>query len=137
MAVSDGDTITVVKDMGLVSNAFDDRTLAALTGHLAIGHNRYSTTGSSNWRNAQPVYRDVGAHTFALGHNGNLVNTEALAAEAGMLPGAITSDSDLVAELLAPPAGPDPRVQLGRPRHSSSGRCWRSCPSSKAPSPSW
>ena len=115
MAVSDGETVTVVKDMGLVSNAFDDRTLAALTGHLAIGHNRYSTTGSSNWRNAQPVYRDVGAHTFALGHNGNLVNTEALAAEAGMLPGAITSDSDLVAELLAD--------ELGRhPEASSDGR---------------
>jgi amidophosphoribosyltransferase len=115
MAVSDGETITVVKDMGLVSNAFDDRTLAALTGHLAIGHNRYSTTGSSNWRNAQPVYRDVGAHTFALGHNGNLVNTEALASDLGMLPGAVTSDSDLVAELLA--------RELGRtPESSSDGR---------------
>ena len=45
MAVSDGSTVTVVKDTGLVSNAFDDRTLAALTGHLAIGHTRYSTTG--------------------------------------------------------------------------------------------
>jgi amidophosphoribosyltransferase len=115
MAVSDGQTITVVKDMGLVSNAFDDRTLAALTGHLAIGHDRYSTTGSSNWRNAQPVYRDVGAHTLALGHNGNLVNTEALADELGMLPGAVTSDSDLVAELLA--------RELGRhPESSSDGR---------------
>ena len=115
MAVSDGQTITVVKDMGLVSNAFDDRTLAALTGHLAIGHNRYSTTGSSNWRNAQPVYRDVGAHTFALGHNGNLVNTEALASDLGMLPGAVTSDSDLVAELLA--------RELGRsPESSADGR---------------
>ena len=87
MAVSDGDDITVVKDMGLVSNVFDDRTLAALTGHLAIGHTRYSTTGSSTWRNAQPVYRDVAADQFALGHNGNLVNTEELADEAGMLPG--------------------------------------------------
>ena len=101
MAVSDGATITVVKDTGLVSNAFDDRTLAALTGHLAIGHTRYSTTGSSIWRNAQPAYRDVGAHTVALGHNGNLVNTEELADEAGMLPGTVTSDSDLMAELLA------------------------------------
>jgi amidophosphoribosyltransferase len=62
--------------MGLVSNVFDDRTLAALPGHLAIGHTRYSTTGSSTWRNAQPVYRDVAAHQFALGHNGNLTNTE-------------------------------------------------------------
>src|SRR5512139_975218 len=85
IAVSDGETITVVKDMGLVSNVFDDKTLAALTGHLAIGHTRYSTTGSSTWRNAQPVYRDVAAHTVALAHNGNLVNTEDLAAELGML----------------------------------------------------
>src|SRR6185437_13385224 len=45
MAVSDGDALTVVKDMGLVSNVFDERTLAPLTGHLAIGHTRYSTTG--------------------------------------------------------------------------------------------
>ncbi len=100
MAVSDGDDITVVKDMGLVSNVFDERTLAPLTGFQAIGHTRYSTTGSSTWRNAQPVYRAVGPTGFALGHNGNLVNTEALADDAGMLPGVITSDSDLVAELL-------------------------------------
>jgi len=101
MAVSDGTTITVVKDTGLVSNAFDDRTLSALTGHLAIGHTRYSTTGSSVWRNAQPVYRDVGAHALALAHNGNLVNTAALADELGMLPGTVGSDSDVIAELLA------------------------------------
>ena len=101
MAVSDGESLTVVKEMGLVSNAFDDRTLSALNGDLAIGHTRYSTTGSSTWRNAQPVYRGVDHVEFALGHNGNLVNTEALAAEAGMLPGTVTSDTDLMAELLA------------------------------------
>ncbi len=100
MAVSDGDTITIVKDMGLVTNVFDDRTLAPLKGHLAIGHTRYSTTGSSTWRNAQPVYREPGESGFALGHNGNLTNTEALAREAGMLPGTVSSDSDLVAELI-------------------------------------
>jgi amidophosphoribosyltransferase len=100
MAVSDGESVTVVKDMGLVSNAFDDRMLAALTGHLAIGHTRYSTTGSSQWVNAQPFYRNVGEHSFALAHNGNLVNTADLASELGMLPGAVTSDSDLVAELV-------------------------------------
>jgi amidophosphoribosyltransferase len=108
MAVSDGETITVTKDMGLVSNVFDDRMLAALEGHLAIGHTRYSTTGSSTWRNAQPFYRNVGDHAFALAHNGNLVNTAALAERAGMLPGTITSDSDLVAELLASELGKDP-----------------------------
>ena len=100
MAVSDGETLTVVKDQGLVAAVFDDRTLAGLSGHLAIGHCRYSTTGSSTWRNAQPVYRSVGEHEFALGHNGNLVNTERLAKEAGMLEGMVTSDSDLVAELI-------------------------------------
>jgi amidophosphoribosyltransferase len=99
MAVSDGEHIVVDKDMGLVSAVFNERRLAALTGHLAIGHTRYSTTGSSTWRNAQPVYRDVGSQ-FALGHNGNLTNTEELAADAGMLPGTVTSDSDLVAELV-------------------------------------
>ena len=101
MAVSDGKALTVVKDMGLVSNVFNERTLAALTGNLAIGQTRYSTTGSSSWRNAQPVYRGLDHFEFALGHNGNLVNTEQLATDAGMLPGTITSDSDLVAELLA------------------------------------
>lgn len=101
MAVSDGTTVTVVKDTGLVSNAFDDRTLAALTGHLAIGHTRYSTTGSSVWHNAQPVYRNVGEHTVAIAHNGNLVNTAELATELGMLPGTVSSDSDVMAELLA------------------------------------
>jgi len=101
MAVSDGTDVTVVKDMGLVSHVFDERTLAPLTGHLAIGHTRYSTTGSSTWRNAQPVYRGVGETQFALGHNGNLVNTAELAEDAGMLPGTVASDSDLVAELVA------------------------------------
>ncbi|MCC5952772.1 MAG: amidophosphoribosyltransferase [Acidimicrobiia bacterium] len=108
MAVSDGDTITVVKDMGLVSNAFDDRTLAALDGHLAIGHTRYSTTGASTWRNAQPFYRNVGAHSFAVAHNGNLVNTAELAEDLGMLPGAVTSDTDLVAELITRELAADP-----------------------------
>jgi amidophosphoribosyltransferase len=101
MAVSDGEQLTVVKDQGLVASVFDDRTLAGLHGHLAIGHCRYSTTGSSTWRNAQPAYRSVDDHMFALGHNGNLVNTEALVKEAGMLEGTVTSDSDLVAELIA------------------------------------
>jgi amidophosphoribosyltransferase len=109
MAVSDGDTIMIVKDMGLVTNVFDERTIAPLQGHLAIGHTRYSTTGSSTWRNAQPVYREPGEEAgFALGHNGNLTNTAALADAAGMLPGTVESDSDLMAELIARayPTGP-------------------------------
>jgi amidophosphoribosyltransferase len=110
MAVSDGQSVTVVKDMGLVTTVFDERTLSGLPGHLAIGHTRYSTRGASEWSNAQPAYRAVGRAGFALGHNGNLTETEILAKEAGMLPGFATSDSDLVAELLAqafPPPGGD------------------------------
>jgi len=101
MAVSDGETITVVKDMGLVTAVFDERTLSSLPGHLAIGHTRYSTHGSSDWAAAQPVYRPVGRSGFALGHNGNLTNTTELAERAGMLPGMVGTDSDVVAELLA------------------------------------
>ena len=109
IAVSDGETITVVKDMGLVTQVFDERRLAPLQGHLAIGHNRYSTTGSSSWRNAQPVYRSIGDAGFALGHNGNLTNTGELSDALGMLPGLLeddlgldsTTDSALVAELVA------------------------------------
>jgi amidophosphoribosyltransferase len=109
IAVSDGQFITVVKDMGLVAQVFDERRLAPLDGHLAIGHVRYSTTGSSSWRNAQPVYRSVGEAGFALGHNGNLTNTTQLAEKLGMLPGMLpgdreldsTTDSALVAELIA------------------------------------
>src|SRR5437764_11845927 len=100
IAVSDGQTITVVKDMGLVTQVFDERRLAPLEGHLAIGQVRYSTTGKSTWHNAQPVYRSTGDAGFALGHNGNLTNTEALAGDMGMLPGVLTSDSELIAELV-------------------------------------
>ena len=117
IAVSDGQTITVIKDMGLVSQVFDERKLASLSGHIAIGHNRYSTTGSSSWQNAQPVYGSVGDEGFALGHNGNLTNTADLAESLGMLPGFVTTksavdsttDSALVAELITQAWPVEPR----------------------------
>jgi amidophosphoribosyltransferase len=114
IAVSDGDGIVVYKDMGLVAQVFDERHLATLTGHLAVGHTRYSTTGSSNWENAQPTFRHTADGGIALGHNGNLINTGELARLAAesevargdmMLPGldapTATSDTDLVTTLLA------------------------------------
>ena len=104
----------VMKDMGLVTQVFNDYKLASLIGHLAIGHTRYSTTGSSSWHNAQPMYRQAGGTEFAVGHNGNLTNIEELAASMGMLPGMVTSDSDLVAELVAPAARPRGRASAGR-----------------------
>ena len=107
MATSDGQGVMVVKDMGLVTNVFNEYKLAGLQGHLAIGHTRYSTTGTSTWHNAQPVYRQTTKNPertlpveFALGHNGNLTNTAELAAAAGMLPGTVSSDSDVIGELL-------------------------------------
>jgi amidophosphoribosyltransferase len=100
MAVSDGESLVVSKDMGLVTSVFDERKLMSLQGSLAIGHVRYSTAGSRTWENAQPVYRGVGRGGFALGHNGNLTNVAALEAECGMLPGVLASDSDLVATLI-------------------------------------
>jgi amidophosphoribosyltransferase len=96
---------------------FDERKLSGLRGHMAIGHTRYSTAGSSDWMNAQPVFRGVGRAGFALGHNGNLTNTAELAEVAGMLPGLVSSDSDLVAELLGqafPPELPErTRAEVG------------------------
>ncbi len=79
IAVSNGRQILVYKDMGLVSQAFDEATLESLQGHLAIGHTRYSTTGASTWHNAQPTFRPTANGSIALAHNGNLTNTRDLA----------------------------------------------------------
>jgi amidophosphoribosyltransferase len=109
IAVSNGKQILVYKDMGLVSQVFDEATLQSLRGYLAIGHARYSTTGSSVWENAQPTFRATAHGAVALGHNGNLTNTgelARLAAERRKLVGnsdkhAMTSDTGLMSELLA------------------------------------
>ncbi len=106
IAVSDGRRTVVYKDLGLVSQVFDEQVLSALSGHIAVGHCRYSTTGSTTWENAQPTFRTTAAGSgIALGHNGNLVNTAELRDEVAALDhrggmGAST-DSDLVTELLA------------------------------------
>jgi glutamine phosphoribosylpyrophosphate amidotransferase len=101
IAAADGRSVLVYKDMGLVSQVFDEPALATLQGHLAIGHTRYSTTGASRWENAQPVFRtNAAGGGIALAHNGNLTNTAALAAELGYR-GQASSDTELVAELLA------------------------------------
>jgi amidophosphoribosyltransferase len=78
MAVSNGERIMVFKDMGLVSQVFNEATLNSLTGHMAVGHCRYSTTGASTWSNAQPTFRGTRDYGIALAHNGNLTNTDEL-----------------------------------------------------------
>jgi amidophosphoribosyltransferase len=111
IAVSDGTTVVVYKDLGLVAQVFDESTLETLRGHLAVGHTRYSTTGGCTWENAQPSFRSTSTGGgIALGHNGNLTNTADLArrvartGQAKDLMGS-TTDSDLVTSLLA--AQPD------------------------------
>ncbi|MBT8196958.1 MAG: amidophosphoribosyltransferase, partial [Acidimicrobiia bacterium] len=99
IAVSDTETMTVYKDIGLVAQVFDEATLAGLRGDTAIGHTRYSTTGSSVWANAQPTYRQVGQNGLALAHNGNLTNTRDLADRVGKL--FATTDSELMTEAIS------------------------------------
>lgn len=107
MAVSDGSATVVYKELGLVAQVFDESILQSLKGHLAIGHCRYSTTGSCTWENAQPSFRTVSTGgSLSLGHNGNLTNTTELAqrvAELGLGKDAMgsTNDSDLITALLA------------------------------------
>lgn len=78
IVVSDGQHISTHKEMGLVSNIFDKDTLEKLNGRIGIGHVRYSTTGSSFISNAQPLVARCSKGILAVGHNGNLVNTEEL-----------------------------------------------------------
>lgn len=92
IAVSDGSRIVVFKDMGLVAQVFDESVLNTLRGHIAVGHCRYSTTGSPTWENAQPTFRSTDAGGLALTHNGNLINTPELAAR--LEPGVLTATSD-------------------------------------------
>jgi amidophosphoribosyltransferase len=100
-ACEDGHIMTV-RDLGLVSQVFDEQKLKALTGDIAVGHVRYSTTGSSAWENAQPVYRSDHRH-LALAHNGNLINAVELHSE--LLDKGVsfrsTSDSEIIAALLS------------------------------------
>src|SRR2546423_11977727 len=96
IAVSEDGRLTALRDLGLVTQVFDEQKLRGLRGQIAIGHTRYSTTGSSQWANAQPLVHHGSARTVALGHNGNLTNAselrEGLAAAGHRL--ATTADSE-------------------------------------------
>jgi amidophosphoribosyltransferase len=94
--------IMTLRDLGLVSQVFDEQKLRALSGEMAIGHVRYSTTGSSAWENAQPVHRSD-RRELALAHNGNLINAVELHTELRERGVAFrsTSDSEIIAALLS------------------------------------
>ncbi len=100
IAVADQGQITVVKNLGLVSSVFDERTLASLPGDIAIAHTRYSTAGDRGWHNAQPIFKMDGAYGIAVAHNGNLTNTGELAMERADSRSDKPSDTEIIANLM-------------------------------------
>ena len=111
IATSDGRSARMHKGMGLVAQVFNEDNLGPLAGHLAIGHNRYSTTGNSIHANAQPHLIETIHGPLAVGHNGNLTNTEDLRQAllrrgVGLIS---TTDSEVITQMLAaPPPGGEP-----------------------------
>jgi len=102
IATCEGGQIMTLRELGLVSQVFDEEKLGAMDGDMAIGHVRYSTTGGTGWENCQPVWRDDGRE-LALAHNGNLTNAVGLQARLSGAGIALrgTSDSELMAALLS------------------------------------
>jgi amidophosphoribosyltransferase len=102
IATSDGKKICLHTSMGLVSQVFTEDELSLLKGYIAIGHTRYSTTGSSRPSNAQPILVETDSTTIALGHNGNIVNAKFLRDELCHLgyTFATTTDSEIIANLI-------------------------------------
>ncbi|MBV8433220.1 MAG: amidophosphoribosyltransferase [Candidatus Eremiobacteraeota bacterium] len=106
IAAADGGTIRSHKAMGLLSAIFDEDILSDLSGHIAVGHTRYSTTGSSIVVNAQPLLERTELGDFAFAHNGNLTNTDDL--RATLSPTTVlqaTSDSEVMAKLIVESKG--------------------------------
>ena len=112
IAVSDLGRLTVLRDMGLVAQVFNEQKLSGLQGEVAIGHTRYSTTGSTQWSNAQPIVHHGKARTVTLGHNGNLTNVEKLRNELADdgTPLSTTSDTEVIAALVANDPAPLPEA---------------------------
>lgn len=120
IATGDGEAIRLHARMGLVSQVFTEEDLARLSGRVAIGHNRYSTTGGSKILNVQPMLAEGPDGTIALGHNGNLVNTSSLRAEMAKegYRFSTTSDTELITQLFAKSPGSTwaERIRAAMPR---------------------
>src|SRR3954464_1530433 len=100
IAVCEDGRLTALRDLGLVPQVFDERSLSGLQGQYAIGHTRYSTTGGNAWSNAQPLLHHGRVRTVALGHNGNLVKGAGVRGEVAKPLGS-SSDSEVIAALVA------------------------------------
>src|SRR5579862_509177 len=106
IACADGGTIRSHKEMGLIGAIFDEDILGELTGHIAVGHTRYSTTGSSIVVNAQPLLEQTELGDFAFAHNGNLTNTDELRETLSpSITLQATSDSEVMAKLIVEASG--------------------------------
>jgi len=109
IATSDGKKIRIYAGMGRVSYVFDEESLSQLTGHIAIGHNRYSTAGSSRASNAQPIVVSNDGNTIAIAHNGNIINAthlyEELSGQGYVFRG--TTDTEVIANLVLSSPGKD------------------------------
>ena len=103
IAVSDGKTIRMHRDMGLVTQVFQEDILDSLTGHIAIGHTRYSTTGSSVFRNIQPLQCNSDFGALALVHNGDLINSADIREELSGRGAKFetTNDTEVIVKLIA------------------------------------
>ena len=102
IAVSDGENILIFKDLGLVSQVFNEQNIAPLQGHIGIGHTRYSTRGENVWKNSQPLYRMFKNESFAIAHNGNLINVESIRNEQKKegINFETTTDTEVIASLI-------------------------------------
>ena len=100
IAVAENERLTGLRDLGLVTQVFDEQKLSGLRGQTAIGHTRYSTTGSNAWANAQPLIHHGTVRTVALGHNGNLTNADELREELSPRLSS-TSDSEVIAAAIS------------------------------------
>ena len=103
IAVGDGGTVMVRKDLGLVSRVFSNADINALQGQLAIGHVRYGTAGAKSWEESQPHLSTIGEVIVALAHNGTLVNTDELRRQLIDLgvPFNSSSDSEVALKLIS------------------------------------
>src|SRR5512132_4618571 len=116
IAATDGTSFHTEKHMGWVADVFSPERLRRLPGHRAIGHVRYSTAGSSNLRNAQPITATTAHGPVAIAHNGNLVNAEELRRQLEA-DGAVfqsSSDTEVILHLLARSEGGTLVDQLAR-----------------------
>jgi amidophosphoribosyltransferase len=124
IATADGHTLRLRTHMGLVAQAFSEADLAALPGHIAIGHTRYSTTGSCSPANASPLRAECELGVFAVAHNGNLVNAAPLRDEMLRLGAnfASSTDSEIITHLIAEAPGTDwlGKIRRAMPRFSGS-----------------